>query len=117
MRRLAYVVSWIFLVLLVAIVLIPYVTGIAVRIPLASFGAAALAVALLAFHVRRRWLRPLAIASNAVFCIAAAVLIVGGFDFSVGIVPLAIAAALLLVFCAPAALNVVGLSLDAADRG
>jgi hypothetical protein len=110
MARTAYVVSWIVLTLFLVLGVVPYLAGVSFTSPLSLVVVVVFATSLLAHHAKgQRWIGALALALNAVLAVACAAIILAGLDFTVGIMPVFVAATLLLVLCIPAILNVVAL--------
>jgi hypothetical protein len=109
MKRLAYICSWIILVLFILSGLSSFMVGTRsgafALLPAVVFG-----IALIAFHAgRQRWVSGLAVAMNGLFALGACALVVLGINFSAGVGAFITAAALLVVVCGPALLNVVAL--------
>ena len=116
MRRLAHVCSWIALVLFILLAISSIVGGMRsaglLVVPAVVFGAA-----VAAFHIgAQRWISGLAVALNGLFAVGGCVFVVLGINFAAGGAAFLTAAALLLVVCGPAALNVVALLPSAFAR-
>ena len=116
MKRLAYICSWIMLVLAV----LSGFTSVIVGTPSAANfvpSAVVFGIALIAFHAeRQRWISGLASALNLLFALAGCALVIFGINFSSGVGAFLVAAAFLVVLCGPALLNVVALFPPARGR-